>query len=279
MTRSAVLVLLGGLLLAGCTGGDEPTPAAPTTSVSAPASEPDSDAAQAAPERPANGACYRLDYTAAVAPTADGSRVSCARQHTTKTIAVGELDAVADGHLLAVDSAQVRDQVATTCPQRLASYVGGSENDRRLSMLRAVWFTPTVEQSDLGASWYRCDAVAIAGDEQLAPLTGVLRDVLDRDEGRRRYGMCGTAEPGTAGFERVICSAKHSWRAVATVPFEQKTYPGVEKVRAAGDEPCQDAGASAAGGSLDYEWGYEWPSAAQWRNGQRYGICWAPSEQ
>ena len=33
----------------------------------------------------------------------------------------------------------------------LASFLGGTVDDLRLSMLRAVWFTPTVEESDAGA--------------------------------------------------------------------------------------------------------------------------------
>ncbi|MBB3043878.1 septum formation family protein [Nocardioides soli] len=279
--RYAVLALAGALLLAGCSGGDEPdrtagssTPSA-TASDGAGASTSESPRA-AAPARPKKDRCYRLDYTDAIAPTNDGTPMPCKRAHTSRTVAVGDLDTVVDGHLLAVDSRRVRDQVAEQCPQRFAAYVGGSPDARRLSMLRPIWFTPTVEQSDAGASWYRCDVVAIAGDERLANLTGDLRGVLGREEGRDRYGMCGTAEPGTPGFERVICSAKHTWRAVATVPFEQDRYPGVDKARSAGDQPCRDAGAAAADGALDYRWGYEWPSAKKWRDGQRYGLCWAP---
>lgn len=279
MRYAVALAAVTVLALAGCSD-DRPTE--PAESPSASASPSDATAAPEgagapAPRRPKQGACYRLDYTQAVAPTNDAAPVSCQRRHTSRTLSVGDLDTVVDGHLLAVDSARVRAQVAERCPARFASYVGGSPEARQLSMLRPVWFTPTVEQSDAGASWYRCDVLAIAGDERLANLTGELRGVLDREEGRDRYGMCGTAEPGTPDFERVICSTKHSWRAVATVPFGAGDYPGVAKVRSAGDEPCQDAGAAAADGALDYRWGYEWPTAAQWRNGQHHGICWAPS--
>ena len=133
-----------------------------------------------------------------------------------------------DGHLIAVDSSRVQDQVATSCPEQFARFVGGTEDERRLSMLRTVWFTPTVEESDTGANWYRCDVIALAADEQLAPLTGILQGVLTRSDGRDRYAMCGTAEPGTPEFSRVICSAEHSWRAIATVPFEEGKYPGLE---------------------------------------------------
>ena len=40
--------------------------------------------------------------------------------------------------------------------------------------------------------------------------------------------------------------------------------------------PCEDAGREVAEDALDYEWGYEWPTAEQWAAGQTYGRCWAP---
>lgn len=267
--------LAAAVLLTGCSDDGSPEePAAgsatPTTASSGPstAAEP--------PAAPRKRACYQLAYDAALAPTSDADPVPCGSPHTALTYHVGPLDAVVAGHLLAVDSQHVRDQVAATCPERFARFVGGSAEDRALSMLRPVWFTPTVEQADAGASWYRCDVVALAGNERLAPLTGRLAGALDRDASRGRYAMCGTAEPGTPRFERVICSAEHSWRAVATVPIEGERYPGVRAVRRAGEDPCRDAGAEAADDALDYEWGYEWPTAAQWAAGQHHGICWVP---
>ena len=53
-------------------------------------------------------------------------------------------------------------------------------------MLRAVWFTPTVAQSDRGADWFRCDVIAVAGTEKLAPLTGRSAVCWHRREGRDR---------------------------------------------------------------------------------------------
>lgn len=280
MTRRLVpLVLAGALLLAGCSDGAEPeTPRRSTSeSASGAASQPGSvTPTRSAVATPPDRACYRLDFAEAVSPTVEVASSPCSGPHTSMTFAVGALDVVVDGHLLAVDSARVRRQVARTCPERFAAFVGGTTQDQRLSMLKPVWFTPTVEESDAGASWYRCDVVALAAEERLAPLSGRLQGVLGRADGRDRYGMCGTAEPGTPRFRRVICSASHTWRAIATVPFEQARYPGVAVVRAAGEEPCRDAGAGASGGRLDYTWGYEWPTAAQWRAGQRYGLCWAP---
>jgi hypothetical protein len=228
------------------------------------------------PPTPRPGACHRLSYDEAVAPTVEDRPVPCAQEHTAVTYLVGRLDTVVDGHLVAVDSERVRDQVARTCPARFARQVGGTVEQRRLSLLRPVWFTPTVEESDAGARWFRCDVVALARHRTLAPLSGSLAGVLHEQAGRERYGLCATAEPGTPAFERVICSIRHSWRAVRTVPLPGTSYPGVRAVRRAGEGPCRAAGRAAAGNRLDFRWGYEWPTAQQWRTGRTYGICWVP---
>lgn len=266
-------VLLLVLGLTACTGGDEPS-SSPTRSASASSSAPPPRATPV--PVPHVKTCHALSYDEAVAPTVTAEPVSCEKAHTAVTYAVGQLDTVVDGHLLAVDSDRAQAQVASACPAKFAPFVGGSLADRRLSMLRPVWFTPTVEESDAGASWYRCDVVALARDGVLAPLSGPMAGVLSSAEGRDRFGMCGTASPGTPKFSRVICSADHSWRAIAVVPFADGPYPGVERVRGAGQGPCRDAGAAAAPDSLDYEWGYEWPTAEQWESGQHFGRCWAP---
>ncbi|HYH34855.1 MAG TPA: septum formation family protein [Nocardioides sp.] len=228
------------------------------------------------PPAPRPGGCYRLSYDEAVAPTVSTPAVPCREEHTSATYAVGRLDTVVGGHLVAVDSERVRDQVARTCPEGLAGHVGGTLEQRRLSVLRAVWFTPTVEESDAGARWFRCDVIALARQHTLAPLTGTAEGVLGTTAGRLRYGLCATAEPGTPESERVSCATPHSWRAVRTVPFPGDRYPGAATVRQAGEQPCRAAGRAAAGGRLDFRWGYEWPTATQWREGRTWGTCWVP---
>ncbi|MCW2845425.1 MAG: hypothetical protein JWN22_3341 [Nocardioides sp.] len=275
MRRLAPLLLLAlAPALAACSGGDDIAGAKPTPSVTTP-STPAPTAAVAAP-RPDDRACYRLDFDAAVAPTNETRPADCTRAHTSMTYVVDTLDTVVDGHLLAVDSQRVQAQVARTCPDRLTGFLGGTPDDLHLSMLRAVWFTPTVEESDAGADWYRCDVIAVASDGELAPLTGRLAGVLGRPAARAPYGMCGTAEPGTAAFHRVICSSDHSWRAIRTVDFARRTYPGESAARAAGQQPCEDAARERASDALNFRWGYEWPTEKQWGAGQTYGLCWIP---
>ncbi len=155
--------------------------------------------------------------------------------------------------------------------------MGGSVDDLRLSMLRAVWFTPTVEDSDDGADWYRCDVIALAGTEKLARFKGSLLGVLSTPEGRDTFGMCGTSSPDDADFERVLCRDPHSWRAFSIVDVPGGDYPGPAAITAAGETPCQDAAADIAPDPLDYEWGFEGPDKAQWEAGQKFIRCWSPA--
>lgn len=272
-----LLVALLVVLLAACSPGPTsesptPSPQASPSSTPAPADPPPTATAQ---PRPTSGSCHRLSFDEALSPTAGTGAVPCRKPHTAETYAVGTVDNLVDGHLLAIDSAQVQQQVAQTCPARLGTAVGGSLEQQRLSMLRAVWFTPTVEKSDAGASWYRCDVIVLAGADALSRVQGSLTGVLDTEQGRQRYGMCGTAGPDEASFERVLCSEQHSWRAFSVRALPEGRYPGRAAVSRAG-QPCKDAAAAIAEDSLDYQWGFEGPDPDQWAAGQTFIRCWAP---
>jgi len=266
---SLVAALLPALLVvAGCTA-DEAEPESP-----APSSSPKPTASPV--PLPEKGACYRLSFQDVLAASNAADEVRCREEHTSMTYAVGTLDRVVDGHLLAVDSDRVLDRLAERCPERLTELVGGTLEESRLSMLRPVWFTPTLAQADEGADWFRCDVIAVAGQESLAPLPRRLAGALETEDGRRTWGMCGTDQPDSEDFERVLCSAPHSWRAITVVPFEPGDYPGEDVVRERGQTPCEDAGRGVADDALNFQWGYEWPTREQWASGQTYGRCWAP---
>ncbi|MET8519866.1 septum formation family protein [Nocardioides sp. NPDC004968] len=263
------LVVVGAMALAGC-GGGEPK------SAPSPSSAPPSASASAAPS-PKEGACYNLTYDEALAPTAGGTAVSCKGKHTTQTYAVGRLRNVVDGHLIAVDSEQVAAQVAEACPNKVTKYLGGDADDLRLSMLRPVWFTPTIKESEAGANWFRCDVIGIAGPNALMTLKGNMKGVLGDSDTAEPFRMCGTASPKSESFKRVPCSLKHTWRALSVIDLGSGKYPGEAKVNSAGAEDCKAAAAEVADDPLKYEWSWEFPSAEQWQGGQTYGICWAPS--
>lgn len=264
-----LVVLLAVVLLAGCSddADDEPA-AAPRTPRSAPPP----------PAPPKNDACYRIGFEGATRPATASDPVPCAGPHTSRTFFVGRLDTVADGHLVAVDSAKVTQQLSRECPRRLTGYLGGDQETQRLSRFEAVWFTPTLAQAERGAAWYRCDVVALAGNDKLLRLPKQVRGFLDRDDALDRYGTCGTAAPDKPAFQRVACQLEHTWRAAATVDLPKGAKYGGKKAGDAADAACRDVAAEASGDALEFTWSFEWPSRQAFADGQRWGTCWLPDK-
>lgn len=265
----AVLLLV---LSSACSSGAAPAGARPSERPGAAVSS-----APPVPRPPQVGACHALTLSEATDPVDTGKPVPCRTKHTSVTIRVGQLSPVADGHLLAVDSRTVRAQIAKACPAAPAGFVGGDRTTQRLSRFEVVAFSPSLEQADAGANQYRCDIVAVRSQGQLQPLPARLRGVLDEPGALDRFGTCGTAAPGARGFTRVVCSLKHSWRAVAVVELPAATRYLAKDAAASGDSRCKDVAAGRAKGALKYAWSFEWPTRPQWAAGQRYGYCWVPS--
>ncbi len=279
--RRMAAALACAALVAGCSGPSSSPSADPSPSGSASASSTPSEAATPAvvPRAPRAKACYRLTGAELTKPTNASTPVPCASRHTAQTIYVGTLDMVVDGHSVAVDSATVQKQLSTTCPRKLAAYVGGSATARDLSRFNVVWYSPTLEQSDQGADWFRCDLIAFAAQDQLAALPGTarLKGVLGSAAALDEFGLCGTSAPGARGFQRVICGRGHTWRAIDTIGLPGgPRYPGTATVRKAGDSDCKDLAQARSDNSLKYRYGWEWPTREQWDRGQRFGYCWIP---
>ena len=270
--RLALAVLIAAVLV-GCSDPTAPAPSSSPSPSSSTTSADDSPPVAAAP-RPAKNGCHLLSYDEAVAPVAGGTAVPCTKKHTSQTYKIGRLPLVSVGHLLAVDSPSVQDAVASSCTSLLAAHVGGSPEDLRLSMVQAVWFTPSVEDAAAGADWFRCDVVALATTAQLARLPRSTEGLVGSSD---RFAMCGTASPDAASHLRVPCSAKHTWVAVASVPLTGKTYPSASAASEQMESACRAAARDRADDPLDFTWSEERPSKDQWDAGQRHGICWAPA--
>lgn len=263
-SRLLVAVLLPLALLGAC-GKDEP-----------PAVTPSPPTAAAPPAPPRVGACYLLTFAQAAEPTTALAPRGCRHPHTAQTFHVGRIDPIRDGHLLAVDSRAVVAQVAKTCPARFRAYVGGDEETRRLSRFEPVWFAPTLQQSDRGETWFRCDLVALAGQQRLLPLPKQARGILDRPGILEDFGTCGTARPDKPAFARVACRQPHRWRAVASIDLPASARYGGPQATEAADTACRDVAATRSDDPLKYEWTFEWPNRELWRAGQKWGWCWVP---
>lgn len=269
--RVAALLLSLLLVLTGCTGSDGPEDAASSGGAGSATPEPPEP-----PRRPKVGDCHRIGWEQAVSPTATDSRVRCRRRHTAVTFHVGRVERTKAGRPRPVDSARVQRQVARACPERLPDFLGGTVDQVRRSLFRAVWFTPTLEQAEAGAGWFRCDVVATGAGESLRRLPAELKGVLGSPERAEEFALCATGEPGSDSFTRVPCSDQHAWRAVTTVDLEGDSYPGPEAVESAMEDACSDAATEVASDPLDVRWSQEGPTKVQWRGGQRHGFCWVP---
>jgi hypothetical protein len=266
----SVHALIGALaLLAGLTGCSSDKPAStPTTTSPTSAATPEA--------APPNHACYDLTLAEVTAPTTTADPVPCSARHTATTIRVGTINPVVDGHLLAIDSDTVQQQIATRCRTRFAAYVGGNRETQRLGRLTVIWFSPSLAEGDRGARWFRCDVVALAGRDRLAPLPRSIRGILDRDGALDKYGTCGTSAPAASRFQRVICSRRHTWRARATIEVPDGAKYLGKAAGAAANSACRDIDTKLAADILKLQWSFEWPTRDQWENGQRYGYCWTP---
>ncbi len=257
--------------MAACSSGSSDSAEKPSAGASVSSAPP-------APAAPRVGACHELSLEQATDPVDSGKSVSCAQPHTAVTFKVGQLAALSDGHLLAVDSPTVQARLAKACPPALAPFLGGDQTTQRLSRLEAVWFGPSLEQADAGADWFRCDVVGLRKEGALITLPRKMKGALDAPGALDRFGTCGTAAPSAKKFQRVVCSEKHTWRAVDDVDLPRDARYLAKDVAATGDSACKDVAAKRANGALKYTWSFEWPTRAQWSSGQRYGYCWVPEE-
>ena len=228
-------------------------------------------------QRPRPGDCHVMTLSQVTATSADDTSSDCQHRPTTITVAVGDLEV--KGKKVAPDSKAAQDLMQRTCRPKAAAWLGTGPKGLRLSRLTAVWFVPSPEQVEAGATWFRCDVVGFDRGDHLFPLppSHELKGALKGDRGAR-YALCGTAKPGSEKFQRVTCSLKHSWKAIDTVDLPGgKAYPGQDEVRSQGDDTCSKKARAQAGDATTYDYGWEWPTSQQWKAGQHFGYCWAPA--
>ena len=268
--RRLLAAMAAAVLLSACTSppdtpADEPTPSPSPSPAAAEMTPPDPG------PTPKVGECHALSLRQAVAVVGRTEPVACRRPHTAQTYFVGRLDLTTkSGFTRRVDSQAAQRQMRAACTRRLPQHLGRTPRELRLSMVQAVWFTPSPRRAEAGADWFRCDVVAVAAPRTLLPLPRGTKGWAGPE-------MCATAAPGTPGFRRVACSAQHAWRAVSTVDLAAKRLPAPGAIADLMEAPCRDAAAASTADPLDLTWAQESPTREQWDAGQRYGICWVPA--
>lgn len=193
--------------------------------------------------------------------------------HTAQTVATGllegnaQLDPAAEPEpLVAAVSAQCRSAVVT--------WFGGDEDAYELSMFAYVVAVPTAHDLAAGARWWRCDTYATDREGELSTLPGSTEDVLAGD-GAGRWATCVRGDLGP-DREQVSCRERHDWRAVSAHRLGAlgDDYPGdqavVEEVRTT----CQDDVRTYVDDPLaSFDYGWLRPTGADWRDGQRFALC------
>jgi hypothetical protein len=276
-------VVLGGWRLAGGMFGATPdtdgtddtddTAQPVATSVG-----PDATPAPPAPAAPAPraGECRSLAWDETQREVTDGAPhpTRCARAHTAQTFAVGRLAPVGRGPV--VDADRLAEAASARCRSAVVDWLGGDERAYELSMFAYVVAVPTSDDRAAGARWWRCDTYATARDGRLARLRGSTEGAL-RGAAADRWATCVRGELGPAQ-QQVVCSDPHRWRAVSAhrLGGRSDAYPGAGEVTGRMRETCRDDVSAYVADPLT-SFGYGWlrPTGADWRAGQRFGLCFA----
>ena len=273
--RWPAATLIAALLSAGCSVSPSEPADAPSSTESPSSTPTETETVPPDPgPTPKVGECHALSFRQAVAVVGRTEPVACRRKHTAQTYFVGRLRLETPaGKTRRVDSDAAQRQARTTCLARLPGHLGVAPRELRLTMAQAVWFTPSPKHAEAGADWFRCDVVAVAAPRELQQLPRQTKGWGDAPV----LAMCATAAPGTPGFRRVSCGAKHAWQAMATVDIPGGKLPAQAAIADRMESPCGDVARARADDPLDFTWTQEIPTREQWDSGQRYGICWVPA--
>lgn len=267
------------VLVAGCTpspkqaANDDTTH--PTTSSASTTSER-STPPPTPPPAPDTDVCRQLRIVGIGRYSNTTPTTACSKPHTAFTFDVTRLppDIAFEGVQIKNDA--IQQQAAESCRTSFVDYVGGDAATRARVRLTVTYFLPDQAGFDAGAHWVRCDIIALKAERILADLPAKLEGLLDDESAVDDYGLCSTAEPGTVESTLVMCSQPHAYRAIAALRLgaTDDPYPGDTTTNIEGKQRCEDLIVDLLGtdGGFTYSWTF--PTAQDWKLGQRFGYCW-----
>ena len=230
-------------------------------------------------ETPKLGACRMLNPEDIAKPDNSSAVIDCSEDHTAETFAVGTFPK-ALGKGADIDDPDLGSFVYDTCSKRFQTFLGGDESLVMRSLLTWAWFRPSEKAWKKGARWYRCDVVAgTEASEDLRSLPDTAKGVL-LGRGSDEWLSCAKGKT-VAGSEKVPCSEPHDWRAVTTIKVgrEDDPYPGDRLVEVRTRDFCSDSVGAWMNYPVDFDFGYTYFHAAEWKAGNRRSICWARTEK
>lgn len=275
-----VALFIGLALAAGCSS-QAVTTGDPTGSNGRTATSPrtSSTPSPRAPAAPATGACRRLDYAAISRYSNGDPTVSCKSPHTAYTFAVQSLPPGVKIAGVSIGNKSVQDAAAQSCRAAFARFIGGDPAERALSRLSVTYFLPDQRGFNLGATWVRCDVVALKTSNTLASLPDKLKGLLDNPKSLRDFAVCSKGTPGASTSGLVMCTEKHTYRAEAALRLGSTSaaYPGIAAAGKGGQKLCSGYLTKTLGAGSGYTFGWTYPTASDWAAGQRFGYCWLKS--
>jgi hypothetical protein len=263
------------LALAACSANALSNPPS-TTSASTPTPAPKSHTPPAAAPAPAVGTCRQLVYSAISRYSNDDATVPCAKPHTSYTFAVQTIPSDVAVPGASIGNKSIQDAASATCRTAFNRFIGGDPATRALSRLSVTYFLPAQADYNRGARWVRCDVVALKTARELAQLPRSVAGLLDHPAALDDYGVCSQGVPGAADAALVMCTEKHSYRALVTLRLggDAASYPGVTVAGKDGQRRCSAYIADKLGKAGGYTFSWTYPTATDWAAGQRFGYCW-----
>jgi hypothetical protein len=241
----------------------------------------EAEPAAAVTKAPALGACRLLTPGDIEHASNDSPAVPCSRKHTAQTFAVGAFPAAVAAK--GMEAAELGAYVFRKCKPAFRRFVGADDSLVLRSTLTWAWFRSSKPAWRAGARYWRCDVVGAgdAGDRsaslQALPKTarGLLLGHPD-DE----WMVC-VDGPSVSGSPKIPCSRTHTWRAVTTIVLgrSRDPYPGNRLSEVRTRDYCSDSVGAWMNYPVDYDYGYTWFHAADWKAGNRRSICWAKTSQ
>lgn len=228
---------------------------------------------------PALGACRVLVPADIRKATNDTSPIACSKPHTAETFLVSTFTGDLAGDEL--DDEKLGAFAYDVCQKGFMEFLGSDESLSLRSTLTWAWFRPSQKGWRAGARWFRCDV--IGGGEQSKQFVNLPETAKGVMLGKPddRYLVCAEG-PTVDGSVKVPCSQEHDWRAISTVQVGRPgdPYPGDHAVEVKSRDFCSDqVGAWLNYPVTDYDFGFTWFHAAEWKAGNRRSICWAKTDQ
>jgi hypothetical protein len=225
---------------------------------------------------PVLGACRLLTPADVAESTNVSPAVDCDQAHTAQTFAVGSFPE----KIVDQGDEELGAYVFRTCDAKFRSFLGGDESLVLRSILTWAWFRAPDEVWDEGAHWYRCDVIGGGPQsEQLLNLPASAKGLL-LGKPDDQWMVCAQG-PTVAGSHKVPCAQPHDWRAVTTIKLGEPKdpYPGDRLVEVRTRDFCSDSVGAWMNYPVDYDFGYTYFHAAEWKAGNRRSICWAKTDQ